>query len=58
MRMDESKETQSERFNTLASGWSNSDEAIRQAEKAVNVLGIQSGQSLLDVASGTGVILH
>ncbi|MNO32093.1 hypothetical protein D3C76_220770 [compost metagenome] len=59
MTMNESlKETQSERFNILAAGWSNSDEAIRQAEKAVSLLGIQSGQSLLDVASGTGVILH
>ncbi|CQR58848.1 class I SAM-dependent methyltransferase [Paenibacillus riograndensis] len=58
MTMNEAKKIQSERFNSLASDWSNSDEAIRQAEKAVNVLGIQSGQSLLDVASGTGVILH
>ncbi len=58
MTMNDSKETQSEQFNNLAPAWSNSDEAVRQAEKAVNVLGIQSGQSLLDVASGTGVILH
>lgn len=58
MTMNEAKKIQSERFNSLASDWSNSDEATRQAEKAVSVLGIQSGQSLLDVASGTGVILH
>ncbi|WP_232231596.1 class I SAM-dependent methyltransferase [Paenibacillus sp. HW567] len=56
--MNERKEIEIERFNTLAPVWSNSDEAIGQAEKAVKALGMQSGQSLMDVASGSGVMLH
>ncbi|WP_074088468.1 class I SAM-dependent methyltransferase [Paenibacillus sp. P32E] len=56
--MNERKEAEKEQFNTLAAVWSNSEEAIGQAEKVVAALGIQSGQSLMDVASGSGVILH
>jgi demethylmenaquinone methyltransferase/2-methoxy-6-polyprenyl-1,4-benzoquinol methylase len=44
------------RWGSLAPVWSNSEEAVALAGKVAGVLGIQSGQSLLDVASGTGVI--
>ncbi|MHA6531808.1 class I SAM-dependent methyltransferase [Paenibacillus sp. BAC0078] len=58
MTMNKRKEIETQRFNNLAPVWSNNNETIGQAEKAVQALGIQSGQSLMDVASGSGVILH
>ncbi|WP_342480784.1 methyltransferase domain-containing protein [Paenibacillus sp. FSL L8-0340] len=50
------KESEIEHFNALAAGWNNSEEAVALAQKVLQALGIKAGQSLLDVASGTGVI--
>lgn len=46
-----------EHFNSTAGEWSNTDESILPAKKALKTLGIQNGQSLLDVGAGTGVVL-
>ncbi|MEK3675220.1 MULTISPECIES: class I SAM-dependent methyltransferase [unclassified Paenibacillus] len=43
-------------FSAMAPIWSNSEEDVAMAGKVLQMLGIRSGQSLLDVASGTGVI--
>lgn len=43
-------------FSAMAPLWSNSEEDVAMAGKVLQRLGIRSGQSLLDVASGTGVI--
>lgn len=56
MNMNPRKETTAAHFNSAAAGWNNSVEAVAIAQKVLQTLGFRSGQSLLDVASGTGVI--
>ncbi|WP_162551141.1 class I SAM-dependent methyltransferase [Paenibacillus tepidiphilus] len=51
------KEADLDRFAALAPVWSSGGEALSQARRTLSVLGFQQGQSLLDVAAGTGVIL-
>lgn len=54
--MHSHKETAAEQFDSLAADWSNSGLDIALAQKVVHMLGLESGNSLLDVASGTGVV--
>lgn len=56
MTTNRHKEEELAHFSALAPVWSNSGEAVALAGKVLQMLGIRSGQSLLDVASGTGVI--
>lgn len=56
MNVNPRKENSAEHFNSVAAEWSNSDEAVAIAQKVLRATGFRSGQSLLDVASGTGVI--
>ncbi|OMF85577.1 class I SAM-dependent methyltransferase [Paenibacillus sp. FSL R7-0273] len=54
--MNSPEETAAGQFDSLAADWSNSDRDIALAQKVVRMLGLESGNSLLDVASGTGVV--
>ncbi|WNS42465.1 class I SAM-dependent methyltransferase [Paenibacillus sp. MMS20-IR301] len=50
------KDREAAHFDSLAKEWSNSDAEIALAATVAGLAGIREGQSLLDVASGTGVI--
>ncbi len=52
-----SKQADLARFNALAPVWDNGGEALAQAQRTLSFLGFRDGQSLLDVAAGSGVIL-
>ncbi|MNC11508.1 hypothetical protein D3C75_592080 [compost metagenome] len=56
MNVNPRNEASAEHFNAVAAGWDNSGESVAIAQKVLQTLGFRSGQSLLDVASGTGVI--
>jgi ubiquinone/menaquinone biosynthesis C-methylase UbiE len=56
MNADERKQEDIAYFNQAAANWENSTDAVRVAGQLIRSLGIRNDHSILDVASGTGII--